>query len=158
MGLSPEVKNAIILIIAVSIALKVITPTLVGNAQYQEGSYLQTQYYPSKPLQRDIADTSYSGHLKDKPLAYDIPFPSSRFPESFAADQSPTLYPVQDQYELCNLCTCFTGNYDQRTNNPVNQYSGARSEEECIATCQASSTQFIGLSEEKVACDYLTTR
>lgn len=155
MALSPEVKNAIILIIAVSIALKFITPTLLGDST---SSYLYSHPYQSKPAQRDIADISYSGHLKDTALAYDYPFPG-RFPESFEADQSPNMYPPQPtNFELCNLCTCFTGNYKERTGNPINQYAGAKSEEECKSICQASSMNFIGLSDEKVTCDYSVTR
>ena len=164
--LSPEVKNALILIIAVSIALKVVTPTLVGNGSMAtQDSYLHTQYNSFKPLQRDIADTSYSGHLQGKPISYNNPFPGL-FPESYRGDTQP-LYPDRPiELQTCGLCTCFTESSGYTTESttassktPLNQYSGTATEKECVSLCEDGGLRFISFSEKtQVTCGYISTR
>lgn len=140
--LSPEVRNAIILIIAVSIALKVVTPTLIGNS-----SYLYSKNVQQKPQFREIADLSYSGHLAGKPISYDNPFPGL-FPESFSDDRPSELYPPRPDIVFCGLCTCFTGLYQEQSQEPLYRYSGEFNEEECTLSCQASNTRFVAFSAE----------
>lgn len=151
--MSEELKNAIVLIIAVSLALNFIAPSLIGNSAYSQSS----QYHAYKPASRDIIDTSYSGHLGQTPTAYDNPFPGL-FPDSYKDDRVDLYQPVP-QFETCGLCTCFTGRFSERPISPINQYTGELSEASCKLTCQKSSSDFIAFSsEEIVACDYASTR
>lgn len=146
--MSDELKNAIVLIIAVSFALNFIAPSLVGNSSYN--AY--------KPASRNIADISYSGHLGHTALAYDNPFPGL-FPESYRGDIQQELYPQNPEFVTCGLCTCLTGRYSLRPMNPISQYTGESSEADCKLTCQNSGFNFVAFAEkEVVACDYMSTR
>lgn len=151
--MSEELKNAIVLIIAVSLALNFIAPTLVGNSSFSD-----TRYHAYKPASRDIIDTSYSGHLGQTPLSYDNPFPGL-FPDSYKDDRVDLYQPTNQQFQSCGLCTCLTGQYSERPFKQLQYYSGEFSEVNCKLTCQNNGFSFIAFSEdEKVACDYILTR
>src|SRR5574342_50424 len=151
--MSEELKNAIVLIIAVSLALNFIAPTLVGNSSYSD-----TRYHAYKPASRDTIDTSYSGHLGQTPISYDNPFPGL-FPDSYKDDRVDLYQPTPEFTESCSLCTCLTSQYTERPLKQLKYYTGETSEANCKLTCQDNGFNFIAFSrEEEVACDYISTR
>lgn len=141
--MSQEVKNSIILIIAVAIALNFIAPSIVG----------QSANPGVKPV-RDIIIVEHSGSLGGKGPEYEPTFPSL-FPDSFKEDRLPYTYPQKQTPTLCGLCTCFTGHFDQFDGYPINKYTGEYSEQECKLSCAGMSMSFIGFTpSEQVTCNY----
>ncbi|MDP4012793.1 MAG: hypothetical protein Q8R00_04280 [Candidatus Nanoarchaeia archaeon] len=147
MAVSQELKNALILIIAVSIALNLITPQIAGNVSANSGL---------KPLSRNVAIIEHAGSLGQTPSSTEPSFPGL-FPESFREDRPAYIYPEKPPAAICGLCTCFTGTFDATSHQQLNQYTGAYFEEECRIICAGNNMDYILFSQQtEVSCDYFS--